>query len=308
MTTHPIRVALVLAVALLATACSGREATTVPAVTPVPVPTVEPPASATGTTSPTPSPTATPTDPTPTAEETEDAATLTYFLVRAGGERLFVEPVPFTYDPDEVGGAVARRALTELLAAEPADGLVQPVPAGTQLRGVNVVDRVLLIDLSEDVTTNPGSGGAGEEAFAQALAHTGAQFPTVDAVQLLVEGQAVSELWGHLDWSQPIAPDEFAIVPIDIVHASGSDGSIELAGTANVFEAVFHIELHDADGNVVDSAFVMADCGTGCRGEWTHAFPDRGPGTWTVLAREDDPSGGEGFAPFEVQTTVTTSG
>lgn len=304
MTTQPIRAAIVLALALTATACNGNEPTATPTVTAVPVPTVQ-------TAEPTTEPTATPSPTavaTATTEETTETATLDYYLVREGGERIWVEPVPLSYDPDEVDGAVARTALTGMLAATPSDGLIQPVPPGTRLLGVNVIDRVLQIDLSEEVSSSPSAGAAGEEAFAQALAHTGAQFSTVDAVLLLVEGQAVSELWGHLDWSAPIAPDEFAIVPIDITEADGSDGSIQLAGTANVFEAVFTIELRDAEGTVVDSAFVMATCGTGCRGEWTHAFPDRGPGTWTVVAREDDPSGGEGFAPFEVQTTVTTAG
>ncbi len=74
-----------------------------------------------------------------------------------------------------------------------------------------------------------------------------------------------------------------------------------------MFEATFDIEVQDAGGNVVVSDFVTASCGTGCRGEWTSTVSDLGPGTWTVVAREQDASDGEGFVPFEVSRTVRIS-
>jgi hypothetical protein len=303
-------VALVLAAALIG--CGGDD-DPVASPTPVPVPTT---ASATATADPvTTAPTTSEGDdapgPSPSASATPSddpgsgQGTLDHFLVRDGGGRLWVEPVTTTYDVAEVAGAVAREAVTRLLAAPDGNGLVNLVPDGTTLLDIGLEGGLLTVDLSGEVTTNPGAGGEAEAAFAQSLAHTGGQFATVDAVRLLVDGAPVAELWGHLDWSQPIAPDEFAISPIVVEQARGtSGGRIELSGTANTFEASFGVVVADEDGTVVDETFAMATCGSGCRGDWTYELADLEPGVYTVTLTEDDPSDGEGRPPFTVALDV----
>ncbi|CAN5116618.1 hypothetical protein BH23ACT9_BH23ACT9_30590 [soil metagenome] len=316
---HPTpRIAVALTAGLLLlTACGSADddAAPAPTVTTVPVPTITQPATPDPTPAASPTPTPTPeASPTDDAEPTEGAdaeASLSYFLVVEGGGRFFVEPVAFGYDPSTADGAVARTALSALLSAGSEDHLLQLLPAGTELLDVAIDGRVLVIDLSEEMAANPGVGGEGEAAVAQALAHTGAQFPEIDAIRLLVEGEPVTDLWGHVDWSSDIEPDEFALVPIHIAEAtpiSSGGGSIELSGSATVFEATFDLELADAAGNIVETDFVTADCGGPCRGAWTHTFADLGPGEWTVIARQPDPSDGEGFAPYEVARTVTIPG
>lgn len=103
--------------------------------------------------------------------------------------------------------APARAAIGEVLKKPYGRGLATMAPTGTRLLGVSLKNRVLVVDLSQQVMRNPGVGGAGEDAFAQQLAHTAAQFPSVDSVRLHVEGTAVRTLWGHRDWSQPVRPD-----------------------------------------------------------------------------------------------------
>lgn len=312
------RFAAITAVAAVAlAACGGGEPD--PPVTPVPVPTatIGP---ATPTPTETPTAASTPagpatetteatdtTDTTDAAGEDEETRSLAYYLVREGAGRLWVEPVGFTHDGEDPG--VAREALTRLLTAEVPDGLTRPIPEGTELLGAEVTGGVLLIDLSEEVRTNPGVGAEGEAILAQVLAHTGAQFPTVEAVRLLVEGEEVEELWGHLDWSAPVEPDEFAIVPIDVTEATGTDeGTIELAGTSNTFEATMGIVVTDAAGAMVEDTFITATCGSGCRGDWTHTVEGLSPGDHEVTLTEDDPSGGEGRPPFSRTLTVTVPG
>lgn len=301
------RIVAITAVAALAvTACGGDEPD--PVVTPVPVPTAtSEPATPSPTATEAPSATESPTATESPIEDDGEDLSLLYFLAREGGARLWVEPVSFSHDGDDPG--VARDALTQLLTAEVPDGLTRPIPDGTELLGVEVVDGTLLIDLSEEMATNPNVGGEGEAVVAQMLAHTGAQFPTVDAVRLLVEGEEVEELWGHLDWSTPIEPDEFAIVPIDVTEATGTDeGTIELAGTSNTFEATMGIVVTDPAGAAVEDTFITASCGTGCRGDWTHTVEGLSPGDHEVTLAADDPSGGEGPPPFSVTLTVTVPG
>jgi Immunoglobulin-like domain of bacterial spore germination len=43
----------------------------------------------------------------------------------------------------------------------------------------------------------------------------------------------------------------------------------EVAGTANVFEAVVGVRVRDGHGGVVVDTTALASCGTGCRGAWS---------------------------------------
>ncbi len=297
---HALLVPAILLVVLVA-GCDGGED---------PSPTTAATATATPTTVATPAVTATEGTPSPTASAATPSSTpaaqqdpVVFYMVRDGAGRLWVEPVTDA-DATVTDQAVARAAYTALLSAPDRDGLVSLVPAGTTLLDVSVADGLLTLDLSGAVTTNPGAGAEAEAAFRQALAWTGAQFPTVDRVRLLVDGAGVEELWGHVDWSAPFEADPFAVSPIVVTSAIGSSGAITLEGTANTFEATFGIVVTGPDGAVVEDTFVMASCGSGCRGDWTHRLEGLTAGVHTVALTEDDPSDGEGRPPFSVTIDV----
>lgn len=259
--------------------------------------------------SPEPSPTASPTPaaaptstPAPASEAPEPAGAdrVEAWYVRDGVRGPWVEPEVRTLSAATVG--VARAAFTEVISGDPvAPGLSTMAPAGTEILGVNRKGAVLILDVSDDVRAT-GTGSAGEIAFAQQLAHTATQFDGVESVRLHVEGKAITELWGHLDWSRPVEPDEFAISPVVVTAprhgAEVPAGRVTFKGTANTFEATVELRLINPDGDVVKETFTTATCGSGCRGSWQHAFRVTAPGRWRLVAAESDPSGGEGGGPF----------
>lgn len=302
--------ALALSLALLLAAACGD-------TTPSATPTATPTATATGApttppTEPAGEPTAAPTtpagEPTPTSTEpTTGAGTdeVVVYLVRSHETELWVEPVPVTLDEPTV--AVARAAMEALVSGAASAGahpaLETMVPDGTRLLDASVGDDgVLTVDLSGEVRDGSQSGGAGEEVFAQQLAHTGAQFDTVDAVRLWVEGEPVDELWGHLDWSEPVEPDEFATAPIWFTsHTWGEQvpaGDVTIGGEACTFEATVELRLIAPDGSLAEEAFTTATSACPEGGSWEHTFTLGQPGTWTIEAVEPDPSGGEGRPPL----------
>lgn len=252
---------------------------------------------------PTPAPTAAasetaqePADPPPSGTDVVEA-----WYVRGGKRGPWVEPELRQLSAATVG--VARAAFTEVITGDPrTPGLSTMAPEGTRILGVNRKDDLLILDLSDDVRAT-GMGSAAETAFAQQLAHTATQFSGVDSVRLHVEGKPISELWGHLDWSQPVKPDEFAISPVVIAEPEHGEtvpaGRITFKGTANTFEATVELRLVDPAGDVVRETFTTATCGSGCRGDWTHSFGKvNTPGRWKLIAAESDPSDGEGGGPF----------
>lgn len=297
---------LLSAVTLLAlTACgSGAGQSSAAPTTPEDQPTQ------TATPTPDPTPTSPPetsppdSTPPPTAEAMETpqgAETVTAYFVRSASDRLWVEPAEMDLDEPTVG--VAQAAVQAMLTGDPRDpGLAPPADTDAQVLGADIDDGLLTVNVSAALAQASG-GSAAEEALAQALAHTGAQFDSVDSVQLWIEGEAVTDLWGHLDWSDPVEPDLFALSPIVISSpewdAEVSAGTLTASGTANVFEATVGLRLVDPVGTVVEDTFTTATCGSGCRGDWEHTFDtELTPGSWTVEAEEPDPSGGEGRAPF----------
>lgn len=241
---------------------------------------------------------------TPTADderdEPEGASAVTVYFARATEAGIHVEPE--THDLDEPTLGVARAAMEVLVAGDPHDpNLSSQAGEGVEVRGVTVDGRVLVVDLSGRVRDN-AHGSAGEVAFAQQLAHTAAQFDAVDAVRLWVDGEPISELWGHLDWGEAIHPDELALSPITFdSHRWGEQvevGRVTVGGEATTFEATVELRLLAPDGSVAEDSFATASEGAPGRGTWEHSFSLPAPGRWTVEAIEPDPSGGEGRPPF----------
>lgn len=226
------------------------------------------------------------------------------WYVRPGSQSLFVEPERRTLATATVG--VAKAALTETIEGSPRDPALRTLaPEGTRVLGVNRNDTVIVVDVSGDVDRT-GAGSAEETAFAQQLAHTVTQFDGVRSVRLLVEGQRVSDLWGHLDWSRPIRPDQFAISPIVVSsprhRQTVAAGEVMARGTANTFEATVELTLRDPDGRVAKRTFTTAACGSGCRGDWKREFRNvTKPGRWTLVATAPDASDGEGPPPFRTR-------
>ena len=243
-----------------------------------------------------------PSDEAPEDEE-RSAPEVTVFFVRVHASGFWVEPE--AHELDRPTEAVARAALELAFAGEPHDpGLHSAGLDDVRILATNIRDRVLIVDVSAEIEAH-GTGSAGEMAFAHQLAHTGAAFPTVDAVQLWVEGAAIDELWGHLDWSQPFEPAPGAISPITISEPAAGPGEITVAagevmvrGEARVFEATLHLRLLGPGGEVLAEDVVTATEGAPGRGSWEHTFTIGEPGTYTIEAEEDDPSDGEGRPPF----------
>lgn len=263
---------------------------------------------------PTPSPSSN-ADPTekpdadgPDTEAPDDAQTVQVFLVRDAEGREFVEPIDIAIPATE---AVATAALEELLAHQGEGALRTLVPDGVELRGVMIADGVATVDVSGGIQdANVGSGA--ELLLAQQLVQTVAQFDTVDAMALLVEGEPVTEVAGHLDWSEPIVPDENAVSPIVIRSPRTGEevpaGEVEVQGDARVFEANVSLRLYGPDGRVVEETFATASIGAPERGTWSHTLTLDEPGTYTLEAYEQDQSDGEGFPPFVTSVEVTATG
>ena len=124
-------------------------------------------------------------------------------------------------------------------------------------------------------------------------------------VQLLLDGQHTDQVLGQ-PASEPLTNDEATKVlslmsitsPEEGEKVSGTFGA---EGVNNAFEATFTWEVRDSSGKVVKNGFGTADgcCEVGKLFPWKTEVDLSGvaPGTYTFVAMNDDPSGGEGGGP-----------
>jgi spore germination protein GerM len=98
-----------------------------------------------------------------------------------------------------------RAAVEELLAGPVPAGRERPLPGGVRLLDARAADGVATVDFSRELTDNFGGGSENEGVTLYAIVDTLTSLPGVDKVQILVEGERVDTLGGHLDMSVPLS-------------------------------------------------------------------------------------------------------
>lgn len=138
------------------------------------------------------------------ASATEEARKIkaTLFYVSDDG----LELVPVAQDV-RYGATPAEQAaaIVEAQIAPPVGAMVSAIAPGTKLRAVYLGSRgEVYLDLSAEASRNH-AGGAQNEALAvfAIINAVTANLPSVTGVQILIEGQEVDTLAGHVDLRQP---------------------------------------------------------------------------------------------------------
>lgn len=111
-------------------------------------------------------------------------------------------------------GDRAKQILADLISGPMTETALRALPPGTQLRQVYVLEQgTAYVDLSEDLKQGIG-GGSTEELFAvySIVNSVALNIPEIRRVGILVEGQPVDTLNGHLDLRRPLPPDPSVIV------------------------------------------------------------------------------------------------
>ena len=79
-----------------------------------------------------------------------------------------------------------------------------PLPSGTKLLSIRLADGLATVDFSQELRDNFTGGDSDETHTVNAILRTLGQFPTIDRVQLLVDGKPLDSLGGLLDLSSPL--------------------------------------------------------------------------------------------------------
>ncbi|MCX8033613.1 MAG: GerMN domain-containing protein [Thermoleophilia bacterium] len=217
---------------------------------------------------------------------TTSAPTMTLKVYYSKDEKMF--PVGRVVPKTLQVGATAMKALLEgPTAEEKAFGIVSNIPEGTTFLGLEIQDGIAIVDLSKEYAS-----GGGTLSMMMRLAEvvfTLTQFPTVHGVTFKLDGQPIDVLGGEgIVIDHPMTRADYedlspAILIESPLYQSTVTSPVRVTGTANVFEATFHIDIVDCDGLILAEERVMATSGTGTRGTFDVTIPFKlkkaGPGS-----------------------------
>jgi hypothetical protein len=237
------------------------------------------------TTVPSDTTTTSPSDTTSTTISGDESTMIKVYFSRNEKVCAATRVVPRT---QQVGAAAMRALLEGPTTDEKQAGMVSSVPEGTTFLGLNVENGVATVDLSKEYE----SGGGSMSMFMRLaeVVFTLTQFPTVEGVNFKLDGQPIEVLGGE------------GILLESPTLGQTVTNPLRLAGTANVFEAVFRIEIVDADGLIVANQVVNATSGTGTRGTFdvTMGFTPQKTGLGSIIVSYDSPKDGSKVVVDEI--------
>ena len=175
--------------------------------------------------------------------------------------------------PDELAGL----ALDRLRDADLPDGFSTAVPSDAPWTNIRLDDGVATIDFPAEFAS--GGGTALMTARLAQVVFTATQFPGIDSVLFMIDGEVVDVFSGEgivLDGPQTREDyyDDGQAIYVDMPLIGSVVGSpITISGVANVFEGNLEFEVSTAGGNVVTGGFTTASCGSGCWGEFSAEIP-----------------------------------
>ena len=140
--------------------------------------------------------------------------TAVLFYVAEDGTALVREEREVDFGEDTLARA---RIVAEAQLTPPSPPLISPFPEGTTLRVLYLADGGnAFVDLSPEVTLAHPGGSLDELFTVYALVNAlTTNLPGISAVQILVEGQEVDTLAGHVDLRRPLALNMKWVTPSD---------------------------------------------------------------------------------------------
>ncbi|MCT4620595.1 MAG: GerMN domain-containing protein [Marinisporobacter sp.] len=180
-------------------------------------------------------------------------------------EKGFLIPV-MRKIPWTEGRGIAKEALRAMID-NPANrkdieeiGLIPTIPANTEIRGMSIKDGICKVDFSSDFLNYFSKEE--ETALVKAVTYTLTEFPTIDCVQLMINGKAPNSLEFGTKTAQTLTRDD-----INYVSAEKSDNKVVVyyEGTTNGLESYFvpvtkGIEKKDAAStNVLDALDALVE-------------------------------------------------
>ncbi|MFZ5631995.1 MAG: GerMN domain-containing protein [Bacillota bacterium] len=116
--------------------------------------------------------------------------------------------VPEEREVVKKGDSLEEIIVKELIKGPTGKGLLKTIPESARLLSLSVVDGVAYVNFSREIQTRHWGGSSGETMTVYSVVNSLARLDGIKKVQFLVEGKKVESLLGHMDTSEPLAPNQ----------------------------------------------------------------------------------------------------
>ena len=101
-----------------------------------------------------------------------------------------------------------KQAIVELIKGPDTGNLYPTIPPTTTVNALYISNQITYIDLSSEIVNDHPGGSAGELLTVYSIVMTLTNFPEIEKVQILIDGDSGETLVGHIDISHPLERDE----------------------------------------------------------------------------------------------------
>ena len=95
--------------------------------------------------------------------------------------------------------------IKELIKGPKSDNLIATIPPQTKLLGVEIKNKTLLVNFSQELKKEHWGGTAGETMTVYSIVNTLAQSDEIEQVKILIAGAEIETLAGHMELSRPLS-------------------------------------------------------------------------------------------------------
>lgn len=132
-------------------------------------------------------------------EKPKQKVKVTLYFADQSGDYLVAEKREIALVP-----GLAKATIQELIEGPKTKGLNRTIPEGSKLLGINVENGLCTVNFNKQFKTNHWGGSTGEILTVYSLVDTLTQFDKINKVEILVNGQKLDTLAGHMDLTAPV--------------------------------------------------------------------------------------------------------
>ncbi|MDS1029118.1 GerMN domain-containing protein [Bacillota bacterium LX-D] len=145
----------------------------------------------------------------PQLVETANQDQLTLYFIGSTETDFYLQPVKRSVPKNE---ATPLRALEELFKGPDKDQNIEAIaPQGTKLLSFKITNGIATVNLNRAFMENMNAGSNMEELILASIVNTLTEFTDIKKVQILIEGQVVDSIGGHVETSLPLERNEEVI-------------------------------------------------------------------------------------------------
>ena len=143
--------------------------------------------------------------PTPPPQKDKETAEITLYFDASTSNNEYLA----TEKRKVEEGNLPLKSMEELIKGPSDESDLKPVlPKEAKINSVEIKENIAYVDFNKALPENLNVGSSGEVIVLSAIVNTLTEFPEIERVQILIDGEKIESLAGHIVITEPIERNE----------------------------------------------------------------------------------------------------